>query len=192
MWLLTNRGSCTTGESKRPLAAESEQVLKTALSGMKNKAQSGDGGVYIRFDHDECTVSLDTSGEALYRRTPGKDGPCSHQGKPCSSIVLQSLADGGGEAVGFSIVDPMAGSGTFLSEAVTFWDNRRTGFAFREFPFLNSQENETPDKDASFRTGQTRAFSLTRIRMWSGPKKILTVQTNCSSQLSGSFWRRSN
>ncbi len=69
--------------------------------------------VFIRFDDDLCTVSIDSSGESLYRR-----GYKLHvEDAPLRETLAASLlieADIGNCDL---LVDPMAGSGTFSLEA---------------------------------------------------------------------------
>jgi putative N6-adenine-specific DNA methylase len=91
--------------------------------------------LYARFLNDECTLSLDTSGERLHKR-----GERKHIGEaPLRETIAAALiqwvgrdfADGAEEV---ELVDPMMGSGTFLLEG-TLRDHLvdRREFAFEAF-----------------------------------------------------------
>ena len=114
-----------------------------SMDSTEKKHTPTDGSVYIRFDHDDCTISLDTSGEALYKRTPGKKtGPAPIRENLAAALFYKLwLRDTRPPDGDLSIIDPMAGSGTFLSEASSFWQtSQRTTFAYQEFPFVSSSE----------------------------------------------------
>lgn len=75
------------------------------------------GSVFIRFFRDVCTISVNTSGEDLYRRGYDKwvgDAPVRDT---IASALLQLLMKGLESSQPLQIIDPMAGSGTFLIEA---------------------------------------------------------------------------
>jgi putative N6-adenine-specific DNA methylase len=86
--------------------------------------------VQVRFFDDICTISLDTSGEPLFKR-----GYKSLES--AVAPIRENLAAGLFYALwtqlgGFtSLVDPMCGSGTFLLEAHQFWKPS----TFRQFAF---------------------------------------------------------
>lgn len=73
--------------------------------------------LYVRLVNDECTLSLDTSGERLHKR-----GGRKHIGDaPLRETIAASLLQWAGRLASadteIEIVDPMMGSGTFLLEA---------------------------------------------------------------------------
>jgi len=75
--------------------------------------------LYVRFVNDECTLSLDTSGERLHKR-----GQRTHVGEaPLRETIAASLIQLLGRKHAWNIpgpvelIDPMMGSGTFLLEA---------------------------------------------------------------------------
>lgn len=90
--------------------------------------------VFIRFDNDRCHVSLDTSGEPLYRRgykTHGVEAPLR---ETLAALILRAAH---AERYGM-IIDPMCGSGTFAIEAAMMMRRSLPGlhrdFAFMQWP----------------------------------------------------------
>lgn len=93
--------------------------------------------LYVRFFDDECTISIDTSGEHLHRRGYKKfsvDAPIRET--IAASLLLQSRTNGIPV-----IIDPFCGSGTFLFELALLAQHVRPGifrsFAFEKLPFFN-------------------------------------------------------
>jgi putative N6-adenine-specific DNA methylase len=94
--------------------------------------------VFGRFENDICQISLDTSGDLLYRRKYGEDYRGLSFRAPlretiASLILLES------RIFDYDIVmDPMCGSGTFSIESGMIFSNRypglNRGFAFERWP----------------------------------------------------------
>ncbi len=86
--------------------------------------------IYIRADNDQFTISLDTSGEILFKR--------SIKQKVTHAPLRENLAFAMLSWAGFSkddiLIDPMCGSGTFSIEAAMIKSNLCPGF-FRSFAF---------------------------------------------------------
>jgi putative N6-adenine-specific DNA methylase len=93
--------------------------------------------LFIRMHEDICTVSVDTSGEHLhFRRGKKKIGEAPLR-ETISAFMLHQLIGGSGvgELQALSLLDPMAGSGTLLSEAAfLFQPNFFRSYSFLEFP----------------------------------------------------------
>jgi putative N6-adenine-specific DNA methylase len=86
--------------------------------------------VFIRGVHDRFTVSVDSSGDNLYKR-----GIKRHGGKaPIRETTAAAVLDAAGYRVGEPLIDPMCGSGTFGLEAVMGSLNIPAGW-FRDFAF---------------------------------------------------------
>jgi len=111
-----------------------EETLKEAMQN-KTSIQGISHTIYARIINDRCTLSIDTSGDPLYKRgykimTP--EAPLREN--ICAMILNQfKLNDFS------SIIDPMCGGGTFTLEACSllghispFAENRF--FAFQNFP----------------------------------------------------------
>ena len=86
--------------------------------------------VQVRIVRDLCTISIDTSGEALHRR-----GYRLATGKaPLREDLSRALLIASGWKPGMSLIDPMSGSGTLVIEAALMSAGRAPG-ALREFAF---------------------------------------------------------
>lgn len=76
-------------------------------------AKDGEVTVKVRIDDDLCTISVDTTGEALHRR--------GHKEFVGKAPMRETMAAGFLAEMGFDgtqvVVDPMCGSGTFVLEA---------------------------------------------------------------------------
>lgn len=75
--------------------------------------------IFVRIFKDELTISLDTSGDALYIRGNRSDrGHASIRESYACALLLLSLPKNHKE---LTLCDPMCGTGTFLSEAKNFY-----------------------------------------------------------------------
>ena len=96
--------------------------------------------ILVRLDHDQCTVSLDTSGEPLFKR--------GHKPAIAKAPIRENLAALFLEACGYEgaepVLDPMCGSGTFLIEAAEIASKLAPGrdrhFAFEHLPSFKTAE----------------------------------------------------
>lgn len=89
--------------------------------------------VYIRMFRDQCTLSLDTSGDDLFVRGYEKwvgEAPLRDN---MASGLLQLSLQGVESLKDWEIVDPMMGSGTFLTEAAHLTDAAPRKFAFQNW-----------------------------------------------------------
>ncbi len=101
----------------------------TASRGMK-------ANLYVRFVEDECTLSLDTSGERLHKRGERESIGLAPLRETIAAALIQLVGRAHPtEGPSVEIVDPMMGSGTFLLEAAGRDElvNKRE-FAFETFP----------------------------------------------------------
>ena len=75
--------------------------------------------VYVRFSKDICTISLDTSGELLFKRGYKLEVGEAPIRENLASLLLDQLIDESSysELQKYELIDPMAGAGTFLLEA---------------------------------------------------------------------------
>lgn len=86
--------------------------------------------VFVRFENDVCTISLDTSGEPLYKRGYKKLVSAAPLRETAAASILFAA-----RAENYShIIDPMCGSGTFSIEAASIFSARAAG-ALRKFSF---------------------------------------------------------
>jgi putative N6-adenine-specific DNA methylase len=100
------------------------------------EAEPGVGGplIVVRFLHDECTVSLDSSGELLHRR-----GYREAVGRaPLRETLAAALLLAGGYDGSAPLLDPLCGAGTIPIEAALIArrlaPGRQRRFAFEQWP----------------------------------------------------------
>ncbi|UWQ95682.1 class I SAM-dependent RNA methyltransferase [Rhodobacteraceae bacterium M385] len=95
-------------------------------------AKDGAISVKVRIDDDLCTISLDTTGEALHRRGHKEFVGKAPMRETMAAAFLAEMGFDGTQAV----VDPMCGSGTFVLEAAELalglMPGRSRGFAFEQ------------------------------------------------------------
>lgn len=112
-----------------------EQVAKDVLKETKIPTTNITSSVFIRVIDDSCTVSLDLSGEPLYKRIENKKIGEAPFRETWANFVLRRMMAGVplAELNKIQIVDPFCGSGTFLFEAAYFnFPNFRRRFAFQD------------------------------------------------------------
>ncbi len=89
--------------------------------------------LYIRFFRDECTVSIDTSGEDLYIRGSEKwvgEAPIRDN---MAAALLQFSLQGVDDFKEWQLVDPMMGSGTFLIEGLLYAEPLQRAFSYQNW-----------------------------------------------------------
>jgi putative N6-adenine-specific DNA methylase len=97
-------------------------------------APLGDGGVSVRvrIEKDVCTISLDTTGEALHKRGVKVQVNKAPMRENLAALFLRACGYDGSEPV----MDPMCGSGTFVIEAAEIarglLPGRARNFAFEK------------------------------------------------------------
>ena len=87
--------------------------------------------ILVRFFDDICTISLNTSGELLFKRGYKKMSAVAPLRENLAAAMYFALW----EEVGpfDTLIDPMCGSGTFLLEAQSFWSvNSQREFDFQK------------------------------------------------------------
>lgn len=110
------------GVAERVAGAISRRVKGATVGGAKREADddAGDTGdvetaqlFLVRFDHDVCTISADSSGELLHRR--------GYRLATAKAPLRETLAAGMLLAIGYDgsrpLIDPMCGAGTIAIEA---------------------------------------------------------------------------
>ncbi|MCP2670096.1 class I SAM-dependent RNA methyltransferase [Maricaulaceae bacterium EIL42A08] len=135
--------------------AAAERVAKaiSAVTG-GHVDNNADVKVLIRIDHDQCTISIDTSGEPLFKR--------GHKPAVAKAPIRENLAALFLEASGYDgtepVLDPMCGSGTFLIEAAEIASRLTPGrdrhFAFEHLPSFKT------DKWSALKAEAANAASL--------------------------------
>jgi len=118
---------------------EQRGVTARQLSGLEDDSNGASQLVVVRIDRDECTVSIDSSGELLhrrgYRQAVGKAPLRETLG---AAMLLTSCADRD-----VPVVDPMCGSGTLPIEAALrarrIPPGRQRRFAFEQWPEFDAR-----------------------------------------------------
>jgi putative N6-adenine-specific DNA methylase len=95
--------------------------------------ESPDLRINVHIATDLCNVSLDTSGESLHKRGYKK---ISGQA-PLSEVLAAGLLLLSGWDKKTTLIDPMCGSGTILSEAALMAENKAPGLFRNKFGFMN-------------------------------------------------------
>lgn len=112
----------------------SDAIARTALADITNDA---DIIVRVRIDHDEVTLSLDTSGEPLHKRGYKEAVAKAPLRETLAALVLREMGYDGRAP----LLDPMCGSGTFVIEAAQLAaglaPGRARGFAFERLANFN-------------------------------------------------------
>ncbi len=89
--------------------------------------------IHVHIDDDQCTVSLDSSGEPLYKRGYRKvQSQAPLKETLAAALIMFTGWDGTG-----TFIDPMCGSGTIPLEAALIAMNRAPGIYRHHFGFMN-------------------------------------------------------
>jgi putative N6-adenine-specific DNA methylase len=89
--------------------------------------------IYIHVEADECTISLDSSGESLHRRGYRTTQDASPINEVLAAGMIM-LSDWNGDS---DFIDPMCGSGTLLIEAGLYAHGIPPGIFRKNFGFEN-------------------------------------------------------
>ena len=105
-----------------------------ALNGFAQAAQDSSipQQIFVRADNDRFIVSIDSSGELLYRRGIKTHRATAPLRETTAAAILKISGYDGSEP----LLDPMCGSGTFSLEAAMISQNIPAG-RFRNFAFMN-------------------------------------------------------
>jgi len=120
-------------------------------------APSSDGGVrvMVRIEDDLCTLSVDTSGEALHRRGSKTATAKAPMRETLAALFLRACGYRGQ----WPVVDPMCGSGSFVIEAAEAALGLPPGRA-RDFAFEQLTTHDATAWDAERRAIAPRATDL--------------------------------
>jgi len=138
---------------------------------------------YVRIIDDLLTLSLDLSGDPLYKRGIQKIKGDAPMRENLASALLMELCDGlKNEA---TLVDPMCGSGTFLTEALHFHKPlHQRKFSFETAPFFKGKLVRLPQEKSKLPIKKVLGFDkdtelLCKLRKETGLELIVqdTVKT---------------
>lgn len=114
---------------------------------------------YLRFHDDLLTMSLDLTGEPLYKRgVQVIKGEAPLRENFAAAFVLELFE---GLTTPITIVDPMCGSATFLTEATHFFQPlHKRPFAFETAPFFKGQLVPKITVDQKLPIKEARGFDI--------------------------------
>jgi putative N6-adenine-specific DNA methylase len=108
--------------------------LKASFATAADAATTGRQTVFVRVEENRCQVSLDASGELLYRRGRGK----FVEEAPLRETLACAILRAAGLERYRILIDPFCGSGTFALEAGAIFSGRPVNldraFAFQQWP----------------------------------------------------------
>lgn len=130
---------------------------------------------YVRILEDVLTLSLDLTGEPLYKRGLQVIKGEAPLRENFAAAFLMELFNGIKEPV--TLVDPMCGSGTLLTEALNFHRPLHLRpFAFESAPFFKGKLVKLPEELAPFPLREVRGFDLNEELAKKIPELKITVQ----------------
>ena len=128
-----------TGKIEETIREALTQSLKAQpLSLEWKKKNYSPQTLFIRIQDDVLTLSLDLTGEPLYKRgVQTKKGEAPIRESIASALLLELFS---GIKTPINLIDPMCGSGTFLTEARDFHKPLyKRKFSFEESPLFKGQ-----------------------------------------------------
>ena len=137
--------------------APTEAELKAAEAKPEPAAQE----ILVRFDDDICTVSLDTSGEMLYKRGEKVLSAEAPLRETIAAALLRWMSQDVVSSRTVTLVDPMVGSGTFAIEAAKMHEPAQSRrFAFEDFRNYRTSETLSAESKAIARFRFTKYIGL--------------------------------
>lgn len=131
----------TSKSSKLSMKNQIEKCLTQVLKKQGVRYKSGAPTIFVRIFRDECNISFDLTGEGAFKR--GAMGSVASLRSSTAQGLLRILLQGLSEP--FDLIDPMCGSGTFLTEALSINKVLQRHFSFMDFP-LYQQHKQSIDK----------------------------------------------
>jgi putative N6-adenine-specific DNA methylase len=121
-------------EAARAIAERLAAYGRRARFNEKADAAPSGQTVFLRLDENRCQVSLDSSGELLYRRGHGK----FVEGAPLRETLACGILRAAALERYHILIDPFCGSGTFALEAGAIFSGRPVNldrsFGFQDWP----------------------------------------------------------
>jgi putative N6-adenine-specific DNA methylase len=154
--------SCTASRIYHSGAAA--ERIETAIRETLGAPHSPDAEILVRvrIEHDICTISVDTSGEALHKRGYKEAVNAAPMRETMASLFLQQCGYDGAEPV----LDPMCGSGTFVIEAAEIAARLNPGrarhFAFEKLATFDAAAWQRMREVKSRRTPAARFYGSDR------------------------------
>ena len=159
-WLPKNskvQVEASSHQSRLKIKSRIESTVLDALgkSGMKPSSDDDAIRIYVRIVDDVCYLSLDTSGEILHKRGYREYTPDAPLRENLAAAILLTAEEAYkniyGEKSQPMVIDPMAGSGTFLIEALNLFRQNRREYAFEKF--VNAPKTTSEVKNRKWVSG---------------------------------------
>jgi putative N6-adenine-specific DNA methylase len=139
--------------------ALNEALIRQPLSLDWQKKNYSPQTFYVRIVDDLLTMSLDLSGEPLYKRgiqVIKGEAPIREN---LASAFLMELFEGITKP--FELVDPMCGSGTFITEALNFHRPlHERAYSFETAPFFKGKHLKLPNETSPYPITSYQGFDL--------------------------------
>ena len=132
--------------------------------------------IHIHLDRDQCTVSLDTSGESLHQRGYRSATNIA----PINEVLAAGMLMLSGWDGTSHFLDPMCGSGTILAEAAMIACHIPANINRKEFAFekWNDWDNDLFDQIIDSLMKKTREFHYTIKGYDKAPSAVRKAQDN--------------
>lgn len=110
--------------NEKRLQESAEKALQEIFDAVSNEEPCA--SIYIRMDDDTCTISLDSTGEHLHKRGWSVLKGEAPVRETIAAFVLHEMLDEAtpAEISQVTLLDPMMGAGTFLTEARALWSGQ--------------------------------------------------------------------
>ena len=140
-------------------SALKEAMRKQPLARDWEKKNYSPQNFYVRIADDVLTLSLDLTGEPLYKRAFQKiKGEAPLRENFAAAFAYEILSDLKNQVI---LIDPMCGSGTLLSEAMTFYEPMHLRkFSFEEAPFFKGKHVRTEKNTKTFPVQEALGLDL--------------------------------
>lgn len=157
----------------------SKHLAKQPLSLDWQKKNYSPQTFYTRLADDVLTLSVDLSGEALYKRGEGIIKGEAPLRETYASALLMEIFQGINKSV--TLLDPMCGSGTFLYEALSFYKPSKRAFSFTENPLFKGQHFPIPKLDKTLPLKDVRGFEINAELVTKLNKDYITSQDSLNN-----------
>jgi putative N6-adenine-specific DNA methylase len=128
----------TSKSSKLSKNHQIQKVLENEFKSLKVKYKKGGPTLFLRIFRDQCTISMDCTGEGAFKRGKQSQGSIASLRSSTAQGLLRVLLQG--VKGPYELIDPMCGAGTFLQEALLQNEPLSRDFSFQNFPvFQDSQ-----------------------------------------------------
>ena len=138
--------------------------------------------LFFRFSEDTCTISIDTSGEPLYKRSYRPFNGKAPLRENLGAALCFSLEKNIKEEL--HLIDPMCGSGTFLLEGKHWFSaNQNRDFSYLSFPIiqkLTPKLKKTAPSKGTFKSfqGFEKDLKVLEGQKENGPLKDLKIRAH--------------